>query len=174
MSTIKDGGKRKKKRGGKKKLKKIEIPASEKDEIREGSYVRLKGGTAVGVVLKEKERKVLVDFGTMKIEVPKSSLVLATPPRPREEESISAGYEPLSKPEVDIRGMTVEEAERVVVDFIDRLVLSDFERGYIIHGKGTGRLAAGVWEILRRDPRVRSYRFGTASEGGTGVTVVEV
>ena len=70
--------------------------------------------------------------------------------------------------------MTVEEAESVILDFIDKLVLSDFDKGYIIHGKGTGRLAAGVWDILRRDPRVKSYRFGTAGEGGTGVTVVEV
>gem|GEM_PF-6242402 len=44
----------------------------------------------------------------------------------------------------------------------------------MIHGKGTGRLAVGIWEVLRRDGRVKKYRFGTPSEGGTGVTVVEV
>jgi len=80
----------------------------------------------------------------------------------------------LEKPEIDIRGLTVEEAEAVVQDFIDRLVLSDFNRGLIIHGKGSGKLAAGVWEILRKDSRVKNYRFGMQSEGGTGVTVVEV
>ena len=158
----------------KKKLKDIRIEDTGGD-IKPGLYVRLKGGTSVGLVLKEKEDKVLVDFGTMKIEVPKSSLVIAKPPERRSQER-NIEYQPasLEKPEIDIRGMTVEEAEGVIPVFIDKLVLSEFNKGYIIHGKGTGRLAAGVWEILREDPRVKSYRFGTPGEGGTGVTVVEV
>ena len=159
---------------GKKKLKEVKIPSGSSHEITVGSHVRLKGGTAVGVVVREKDGKVLVDFGTMKIEVPKSSLVPAEPPKVERKTAEPTEIKVLEKPEIDIRGMTVEEAESVILDFIDKLVLSDFERGYIIHGKGTGRLAAGVWEILRRDPRVKNYRFGTAGEGGTGVTVVEV
>ncbi len=159
---------------GKKKLREVKIPTGSSHEITVGSHVRLKGGTAVGVVMREKDGKVLVDFGTMKIEVPKSSLVPAEPPKVEKGTTEHTEIRVLEKPEIDIRGMTVEEAESVILDFIDRLVLSDFERGYIIHGKGTGRLAAGVWEILRKDPRVKNYRFGTAGEGGTGVTVVEV
>ena len=159
---------------GKKKLKEVKISSGSSHEITVGSHVRLKGGTAVGVVVREKDGKVLVDFGTMKIEVPKSSLVPAEPPKVERKTTEPTEIKVLEKPEIDIRGMTVEEAESVILDFIDKLVLSDFERGYIIHGKGTGRLAAGVWEILRRDPRVKNYRFGTAGEGGTGVTVVEV
>ncbi len=159
---------------GKKILKKVRIEDATSEGVKEGSHVRLKGGTTVGEVLKIKDGKALVDFGTMKIEVPLSSLVPAKPPRPVEKESVNVPSKVLEKPEIDIRGMTVEEAESVILDFIDKLILSDFEKGYIIHGKGTGRLAAGVWEILRKDPRVKKYRFGTASEGGTGVTVVEV
>ncbi len=89
-------------------------------------------------------------------------------------ESVQPVYNGLGKPEVDVRGLTVDEAEPVIEDFVDRLILSDFKIGYIIHGKGTGRLAVGIWEILRRDGRVKKYRFGTPNEGGTGVTVVEV
>ena len=48
------------------------------------------------------------------------------------------------------------------------------KQGYIIHGKGTGKLAEGVWSYLRRTRGVKSFRIGTPSEGGSGVTVVEV
>ncbi|MFY9134914.1 MAG: Smr/MutS family protein, partial [Bacillota bacterium] len=42
----------------------------------------------------------------------------------------------------------------------------------IIHGKGTGALRDAVTEQLGSDPRVASFRFGLAGEGGDGVTVV--
>ena len=158
----------------KRKLKKINLPSS-KAEIKEGDYVRLKGGTSIGKVVSDKGETVFVDFGTMKMELPKSSLEIAKAPEPKMKLTyIETPKNVLEKPEIDIRGLTVEQAEPLVINFIDKLVLSDFEKGYIIHGKGTGRLAAGVWQILRRDPRVRNYRFGTPGEGGTGVTVVEV
>ena len=44
----------------------------------------------------------------------------------------------------------------------------------IIHGKGTGALKAAVWQFLRGDRRVESYRLGSFGEGDAGVTVVEV
>ncbi len=158
----------------KKRLKSLEIP-SERVEFKVGDNVRIKDGTSVGKVLEDRGEKVLVDFGTMKVEMKKKDLVIIkeVPKVEKVEKKVYMGNI-LEKPEIDIRGLTVEEAENVILDFIDRLVISDFDKGYIIHGKGTGRLAAGVWEILRKDPRVKNYRFGMQSEGGTGVTVVEV
>ncbi|HZH62843.1 MAG TPA: Smr/MutS family protein, partial [Metabacillus sp.] len=44
----------------------------------------------------------------------------------------------------------------------------------IIHGKGTGALRTGVKELLKNHRSVKSTRFGEASEGGTGVTIVEL
>ena len=32
----------------------------------------------------------------------------------------------------------------------------------------------GVWNYLRKDKRVKSFRIGKPEEGGTGVTYVEV
>ncbi len=157
----------------KKDLKETEIDLGQSEEITEGRTVKIKGGTSVGRVLKDMGKRVLVAFGNKKLEMKKSDLV---PVEVEVEEEIEVNVPnlKLEKPEIDIRGLTVEEAEAVVQDFIDRLVLSDFNRGLIIHGKGSGKLAAGVWEILRKDSRVKNYRFGMQSEGGTGVTVVEV
>ncbi len=157
----------------KRELKETRIEMEEGEKIEVGSSVKIRGGTSVGKVLEDRGEKVLVSFGGKKIEMRKSDLV-PTKESPEKTEEMEIPRVVLEKPEVDIRGMTVEEAETAVLDFIDRLVMSDFNRGVIIHGKGSGKLAVGVWEILRKDSRVKNYRFGMQSEGGIGVTIVEV
>ncbi|MFQ9149613.1 MAG: Smr/MutS family protein [Eubacteriales bacterium] len=44
----------------------------------------------------------------------------------------------------------------------------------LIHGKGTGALKNALWNYLKKDPRVVSYRLGKYGEGDLGVTIVEV
>lgn len=140
-----------------------------------GDAVRLKNGRAVGRIIGMKGDKYVVDFNGIRIEARLNALVKSSLEN-KEQPIINfqSTHSNLIKPEVDVRGLTVDEAEPVIEDFIDKLILSDFKIGYVIHGKGTGRLAVGIWEILRRDGRVKKYRFGTPGEGGTGVTVVEV
>ncbi len=158
-----------------KNLKNLEILNAQEDseQIGIGDYVRLKSGDAVGKVIDIKGGKLIVDFKGIRLETYCKSVVKATAQEP-ESKNVQPAFAELVKPEIDIRGLTVEEAEPIVEDFIDKLVRSNFKTGSIIHGKGTGRLAVGIWEILRRDSRVKKYRFGTPTEGGTGVTVVEV
>ncbi|AJG41373.1 DNA mismatch repair protein MutS [Thermotoga sp. RQ7] len=154
-------------------LKKKAIEEEAEEEINVGDHVRMEGGTSVGKVVEVKGNTALVDFGFLRVKVPLGKLKKA---KKKEEEDREKGTHFVSsfRTEIDIRGMTVEEAEPVVKKFIDDLVMNGIKKGYIIHGKGTGKLATGVWEILRKDRRVVSFRFGTPSEGGTGVTVVEV
>ncbi|WP_276318619.1 Smr/MutS family protein [Marinitoga lauensis] len=49
-----------------------------------------------------------------------------------------------------MRGQTVEEALPEVEKFISDLLASNLNGGYIIHGKGTGKLALGIWNYLRK------------------------
>ncbi|OQY10588.1 MAG: hypothetical protein B6I29_01085 [Marinitoga sp. 4572_148] len=58
--------------------------------------------------------------------------------------------------------------------FISDLLAANLNGGYIIHGKGTGKLALGIWNYLRKNKRIKSFRLGNDKEGGTGVTFVEV
>ena len=44
----------------------------------------------------------------------------------------------------------------------------------IVHGKGTGKLKAGIHAFLKKHPHVKSYRMGTFGEGEMGVTVVTI
>ena len=77
-----------------------------------------------------------------------------------------------ARTELDLRGMTTEEALLEVDKFLDDARLSGLERITIIHGKGTGALRAAVQAHLRTCPGVDSFRLGAYGEGETGVTVV--
>lgn len=76
--------------------------------------------------------------------------------------------------ELDLRGMTTEEALLEVDRFIDNALLTGVERITIIHGKGTGALRAAVHRHLRTHPSVANFRLGTYGEGETGVTIAEL
>ena len=76
--------------------------------------------------------------------------------------------------EINLLGLTVEEAIHEADKFIDNGVMSGQSTLYLIHGKGTGALRKALHEHLRRHPNVRSYRLGAYGEGESGVTVVEL
>jgi len=76
--------------------------------------------------------------------------------------------------EVDLRGMTSEEAVAALEKFMDRALLSGLSTLWVIHGKGTGALRQRVGEFLKDFPGVKGYRLGAWNEGGDGVTVVEL
>lgn len=75
--------------------------------------------------------------------------------------------------EVDLRGLSAEEASAALIAALDGAVVSAAPFLRIIHGKGTGTLRAKVKEVLERDHRVVSFRLGYAEEGGSGVTIAE-
>lgn len=78
------------------------------------------------------------------------------------------------KPEIDLRGMTADEAEYTLESYIDNAFLAKLPSVTIIHGKGTGVLRKTVHSLLRRDKRVKSWRLGVYGEGEDGVTIVEM
>ncbi len=77
-----------------------------------------------------------------------------------------------ARTELDLRGLTTEEALMEVDKFLDDARLSGLERITIIHGKGTGALRAAVQAHLRSCPGVATFRLGAYGEGESGVTVV--
>ena len=79
-----------------------------------------------------------------------------------------------SKPEIDLRGMTAEEAVTAAERFIDGAQLSHLESVTIIHGKGTGALRTAIHDSLKRSKQVKSFRLGLFGEGESGVTVVSL
>lgn len=76
--------------------------------------------------------------------------------------------------ELDLRGMTADDAILTMERFIDNALMSGLSSLTIIHGKGTGVLRAAVQRNLRRNRHVKSFRAGRYGEGETGVTIVEL
>ena len=78
------------------------------------------------------------------------------------------------KDELHLRGLTGEEAWSKVDKYFDEAQIAGFHTVRLVHGKGTGALKKALWNYLRVDPRVASYRIGQFGEGDGGVTVVEL
>ena len=78
------------------------------------------------------------------------------------------------KDEIDLRGMTGDEGWSAVDKYFDEAQIAGFHTVRLIHGKGTGALKKSLWERLKKDGRVASFRIGQFGEGDGGVTVVEI
>ena len=78
------------------------------------------------------------------------------------------------KDEIDLRGMTGDEAWLAVDKYFDEATLANVRTVRLIHGKGTGALKAALWKFLKGDKRISNFRIGQFGEGDGGVTVVEL
>ncbi|MBQ2773786.1 MAG: endonuclease MutS2 [Clostridia bacterium] len=76
--------------------------------------------------------------------------------------------------EIDLRGHTGDEAWFMVDKYFDTAIIAGFKNVRLVHGKGTGALRAALWNYLKKDRRVKSFRIGRYGEGDGGVTVVEL
>src|SRR5438445_7387394 len=76
--------------------------------------------------------------------------------------------------EINMIGMTVEEATGGLDKFLDDAALAHKARIRIIHGHGTGALRKGIGEFLAAHPLVEKHSFETEEHGGKAVTIVEL
>ncbi|MDO4966475.1 MAG: endonuclease MutS2 [Lachnospiraceae bacterium] len=75
--------------------------------------------------------------------------------------------------EINLLGMTVDEALAELDKYLDDAYLSHLATVRVVHGKGTGALRTAVQNHLKRVKYVKSYRQAEYGEGDSGVTVVE-
>ena len=78
------------------------------------------------------------------------------------------------KDEIDLRGMTGDEAWLAVDKYFDEATMANVRTVRLIHGKGTGALKTALWKFLKGDKRISNFRIGQFGEGDGGVTVVEL
>ncbi|MFL5538825.1 MAG: endonuclease MutS2, partial [Longimicrobiaceae bacterium] len=146
-------------------------------ELEPGLRVRIESLGRTGVVLELRDGKAMVEAGAMRMLLPKADLTpLPAGDQQAEARKPSGGYfvhNVDARPEVDLRGMRVDEVETALARAVDDAILAGLPSFRIIHGKGTGALRAHVRELLKADRRISTQRPGEIFEGGTGVTVVE-
>ena len=76
--------------------------------------------------------------------------------------------------EINVIGMTVEEATDRLDKFLDDAALAHKARIRIIHGHGTGALRKGIGEFLASHPLVEKHSFEAEEHGGKAITIVEL
>jgi DNA mismatch repair protein MutS2 len=76
--------------------------------------------------------------------------------------------------EINVIGLTVEQASEKVDKFLDEAALAHVVRVRIIHGHGTGALRKGLGEFLRTHPLVENAEFESEEHGGKAITVVDL
>ena len=75
--------------------------------------------------------------------------------------------------EINLLGMTVDEALAALDKYLDDAYLAHLPSVRIVHGKGTGALRKAVTSHLKRVSTIKSYRLGEYGEGDAGVTIAE-
>ncbi|RMD92524.1 MAG: endonuclease MutS2 [Calditrichaeota bacterium] len=151
------------------------------EEIQVGQWVYWKKQRIYGMVVSEPDSsgRVMIQSENLKLRVPLSELKFARPggkKSSKESGTVSLQIAPKSDvlPEIDLRGLTVDEAIPAVDKFLDDAFLAGWQQVRIIHGKGTGRLRKGLTKYLNNHPRVKSKKFAGWNEGDIGVTIVEL
>ncbi|MCD7909207.1 MAG: Smr/MutS family protein, partial [Clostridium sp.] len=75
-------------------------------------------------------------------------------------------------PEVNLIGMTVDEAMPVMEKYLDDAYLAHLSTVRVVHGRGTGALKNAVHTRLKKLKYVKEFRLGVFGEGDSGVTIV--
>lgn len=150
-----------------------------------GDRVILKnlGSEAILLDNPDKNGNVMVQAGILKSKTNVSNLMLVTEDiakkidtqKPKQVENKKKHLVTKSfSPSIDVRGLNVEEAWMDIDKYLDEALIFGVKTVTIIHGKGTGALRSGLWEIFRRDKRIRKFKNGEYGEGDFGVTVIEL
>ena len=148
------------------------------ENLKPGDSVLIVNLNQKGTVISppDKEGEAIVQAGIMKINVHVTNLKLIDE-QEIEMRKASSGKTGISKsmnisPQVDIRGINVEEAVGVLGKYLDDAAIAGLSEVTIIHGKGTGMLRNGVHQYLKSNYHVKAYRLGKYGEGEAGVTIV--
>ncbi|MEE8267330.1 MAG: Smr/MutS family protein [Gemmatimonadales bacterium] len=144
-----------------------------------GSRVRLASGVVGEVIERRRDGRwvITVGGGTVRTVVRSKEIVVvvqrkdaASRPAMRERRPVATEAPSL---EIDLRGMTGDEAQAATVAAVDGAVVSEQPYLRIIHGMGTGVVRDRVRQVLDGDSRVLHCKFAERRDGGTGVTIVE-
>ncbi|MGE4483587.1 MAG: endonuclease MutS2 [Oscillospiraceae bacterium] len=136
-------------------------------------------GTKAEVVSVNTDGSLNLQAGIMKVTAKQEEVRISENAEDKQTQKVRRSVETqmravTAKPEVDVRGLTAEEAIPIVERFIDSARMGKLTTVTVIHGKGTGALRAAVQKNLKSNPMVKTYRLGRYGEGETGVTVIEL
>ncbi len=149
------------------------------EELATDARVRLPSGGTGKVLEVRSDGTAVVAVGGVKVVLDQTSLTrldaIDPPVRPSARPPVRPTARPEGAPEleIDLRGLTGDEAEQATIAAVDAAVLAEQPFLRIIHGMGTGVVRERVRRVVARDRRVTRFAFAPRNQGGSGVTIVE-
>lgn len=148
-------------------------------EAEVGSRVTVGGLGLEGVVLSIDGNRAEIDVRGKRIQAKVKELrVIGGPPQHAQPARVRVNVE--LKPregllsELNVIGMTVDQAVDRVSRFLDDTLVTDIHEVRIVHGHGTGQLRKGLQAFLKTHPQVQKYYAAPDNQGGGGATIVEL
>jgi DNA mismatch repair protein MutS2 len=144
-----------------------------------GARVTVGGLGLEGVVISIDGNRAEIDVRGKRIQVKVKELrVIGGPPSKAQAAKVRVNVD--LKPregllsEVNVIGMTVDQAVDRVSRFLDDTLVTDLHEVRIVHGHGTGQLRKGIQKFLKDHPQVQKYYAAPENQGGGGATIVEL
>ena len=150
--------------------------------LKVGEHVKIVSLGSQGIVVGVEESLKQVEVMTEKARVKTSFSDIVKVTNGKEERGIEIPKtQPLSQrndqeppSQLNVIGLTVEDALPRVDKFIDQALLHGLEKVNIVHGVGSGRLRNAIGKYLQDHQGVKSFAPGEGTRGGRGITVVEL
>lgn len=149
-------------------------------EIGQAVYVKSLNQDATLLSMPDKNKNVQVQVGLLKTTVKTDKIFKSGKKFVEESQKSSYSKKGFSVKRsnisntLDLRGMKVDEALNKTDIYLDEASLANLTPVYIIHGHGTGALREAIREYLSTSPYVSKFRPGEQTEGGNGVSVVDL
>ena len=121
--------------------------------------------------LDEEKRMAEVIIGNMRMRINKEYVEKAQRQPGAKEERVNVNVAEIEVPEINVRGMRVDEALEEVDRFMDRAIVHGTSRLKILHGIGTGRLMTAIRSHLSEAGYVKDV---IRDEKNSGMTIVEL
>jgi len=157
--------------------------------LQEGDWVEIEALGTQGILLEppEGKKQVTIQVGSRTLKTSPQELRGISPPSlpqgsatrsrsaSRTKDTVFAPSSPTRYEEsIDVRGARVEETLELVELTLDRAMASQTKYVKIIHGRGTGALQSSIRQYCRSSPYIKGFRAGEPSEGGEGITIIEL
>lgn len=151
--------------------------------LQAGDYVKLKGQSVVGQIVRISGQEATVTFGALQTNVKINRLQPSAPPPKTKRADTFISRETQDDiretalnfhSELNVIGMRTDEAIQAVTYFIDDALVASASRVRITHGTGAGILKTMIRQYLKTVPAVATFYDEDVRFGGAGVTIVEL
>jgi DNA mismatch repair protein MutS2 len=161
------------------------LEAVSADQLQPGARIRVRGFSKPVLLRRIDRSSAEIEAGPLRMKVALDEITgvegAASAPKPSSPaaklQSVTVTAErgeAGASDEINVIGMTVEEATDRLDKFLDDAALARKTRIRIIHGHGTGALRKGIGKFLATHPLVEKHLFETEEHGGKAITIVEL